>query len=166
MPCFCLWRENMRFIKEVLPYIVILLVVILIRTYIITPVIVNGESMSPTLKNNELLLLKKYDKKIERFDIVVFKYNDSRLIKRVIGLPGDKVEYKDGKLYINDEEMVDPFSNITKDFKYIGVVSENSYFVLGDNRNDSVDSRMIGSVTKDMLLGSTDFSIWPIKTLK
>ena len=51
----------MRFIKEVLPYIVILLVVILIRTYIITPVIVNGESMSPTLKNNELLLLKKYD---------------------------------------------------------------------------------------------------------
>ena len=87
----------MRFIKEVLPYIVILLVVILIRTYIITPVIVNGESMSPTLKNNELLLLKKYDKKIERFDIVVFKYNDSRLIKRVIGLPGDKVEYKDGK---------------------------------------------------------------------
>lgn len=156
----------MRFIKEVLPYIVILLVVILIRTYIITPVIVNGESMSPTLKNNELLLLKKYDKKIERFDIVVFKYNDSRLIKRVIGLPGDKVEYKDGKLYINDEEMVDPFSNITKDFKYIGVVSENSYFVLGDNRNDSVDSRMIGSVTKDMLLGSTDFSIWPIKILK
>ena len=156
----------MRFIKEVLPYIVILLVVILIRTYIITPVIVNGESMSPTLKNNELLLLKKYDKKIERFDIVVFKYNDSRLIKRVIGLPGDKVEYKDGKLSINNEEMVDPFSNITKDFKYIGVVSENSYFVLGDNRNDSVDSRMIGSVTKDMLLGSTDFSIWPIKTLK
>ena len=156
----------MRFIKEVLPYIVILLVVILIRTYIITPVIVNGESMSPTLKNNELLLLKKYDKKIERFDIVVFKYNDSRLIKRVIGLPGDKVEYKDGKLYINNEEMVDPFSNITKDFKYIGVVSENSYFVLGDNRNDSVDSRMIGSVTKDMLLGSTDLSIWPIKTLK
>ena len=107
-----------------------------------------------------------YDKKIERFDIVVFKYNDSRLIKRVIGLPGDKVEYKDGKLYINNEEMVDPFSNITKDFKYIGVVSENSYFVLGDNRNDSVDSRMIGSVTKDMLLGSTDLSIWPIKTLK
>lgn len=156
----------MRFIKEVLPYIVILLIVMLIRVYVVTPVIVNGESMSPTLKNNELLLLKKYDKKIERFDIVVFKYNDSRLIKRVIGLPGDKVEYKDGKLYINDEEMVDPFSNITKDFKYIGVVSENSYFVLGDNRNDSVDSRMIGSVTKDMLLGSTDFSIWPIKTLK
>lgn len=55
----------MRFIKEVLPYIVILLVVILIRTYIITPVIVNGESMSPTLKNNELLLLKKYDKKLK-----------------------------------------------------------------------------------------------------
>lgn len=156
----------MRFIKEVLPYIVILLIVMLIRVYVVTPVIVNGESMSPTLKNNELLLLKKYDKKIERFDIVVFKYNDSRLIKRVIGLPGDKVEYKDGKLYINDEEMVDPFSNITKDFKYIGVVSENSYFVLGDNRNDSVDSRMIGSVTKDMFLGSTDFSIWPIKTLK
>lgn len=156
----------MRFIKEVLPYIVILLIVMLIRIYVVTPVIVNGESMSPTLKNNELLLLKKYDKKIERFDIVVFKYNDSRLIKRVIGLPGDKVEYKDGKLYINDEEMVEPFSSITKDFKYIGVVSENSYFVLGDNRNDSVDSRMIGLVTKDMLLGSTDFSIWPIKTLK
>ena len=156
----------MKFVKEILPYIIILIFVILIRTFVVTPVIVNGESMSPTLKNNELLLLKKYDKKIERFDIIVFKYNDSRLIKRVIGLPGDKVEYKDGKLYINDEEMIDPFSSITKNFKYIGVVSENSYFVLGDNRNDSVDSRMIGLVTNDMLLGSTDFSIWPIKTLK
>lgn len=155
----------MKFIKEIIPYIVILITVLLIRTFIVTPVVVNGDSMVPTLKNKELLLLKKYDKNIERFDIIVFDYNNSKLIKRVIGLPGETVEYKDGNLYINGEIVIDNFSNITADFKYIGTIEEDTYFVLGDNRNNSVDSRMIGLVTKDMILGSTDFSLWPIKTI-
>ena len=155
----------MKFIKELIPYIVILITVILIRTFIATPVIVNGESMVPTLNHKELLLLKKYDKNIERFDIVVFNYNDSKLIKRVIGLPGETVEYKDGILYINGKIVYDQFSSITKDYKYIGTIDEDSYFVLGDNRENSVDSRMIGLVNKDIIMGSTSFSIWPIKTI-
>ena len=83
-----------KFIKELIPYIVIILVVVLIRSYIITPVIVVGDSMVPTLKDNQILLLNKIDyrfNKIERYDIVVIKVGKSEIIKRVIGLPGENI---------------------------------------------------------------------------
>ena len=98
-----------KFIKEWVPYIVIIIVVILIRTYIVTPVVVRGDSMYSTLEDGEVLFLSKINYRIEdieRFDIVVVKDIDNDLIiKRVIGLPGDKVEYKEGILYINNEEI-------------------------------------------------------------
>ena len=72
------------------------------------------DMMNDTLKNGELLLLKKYDKSYERFDIVVFDYGDSKLVKRIIGLPGETLEYKDGILYINGEIVEDPFATSTK----------------------------------------------------
>ena len=83
-----------KFIKELIPYIVIIIVVVLIRTYIITPVIVVGDSMVPTLKDNQILLLNKIDyrfNEIERYDIVVIKVGKSEIIKRVIGLPGENI---------------------------------------------------------------------------
>ena len=88
----------MKFIKELVPYIVIIVVVVLIRTFIVTPVQVDGESMYPTLLDNQILILKKYDHSYDRFDIVVFKYNNSKLVKRVIGLPGETVSYKNNIL--------------------------------------------------------------------
>ena len=94
----------MKIFKEILPFILIVLIVILIRTYIITPAQVIGSSMEPTLYNSEIIILNKIHYKlsnIKRFDIVVIKMdNEKALIKRVIGLPGEKVEYKDNKLYI------------------------------------------------------------------
>ena len=69
----------MKIIKELVPYVIIVLVVVLFRTFIITPVRVNGDSMNQTLKDGEILLLEKYDKKFKRFDIVVLKYNDEKL---------------------------------------------------------------------------------------
>ena len=147
----------MNFIKTILPYAIIVAVVILIRTFVLTPVIVSGTSMDDTLKNGELLLLKKYDKNFERFDIVVFDY-------------GETLEYKDGILYINGKETEDPFASSTKDFKLtdlnIDVIPEDYYFVMGDNRSNSSDSRIIGPISKDTINGTTSFSLWPFGTVE
>lgn len=160
----------MNIIKAVIPYIIIIITVVVIRTYVLTPVIVSGTSMDDTLKNGELLLLKKYDKSYERFDIVVFDYGDSKLVKRIIGLPGETLEYKDGVLYINGEEVEDPFALATKDFKLsdlnIDVIPEGHYFVMGDNRSNSSDSRIIGSISAETINGTTSFSLWPFGSVE
>ena len=158
-------------IKELIPYIVIIVIVILLRSFVITPVQVEGASMYPTLKDNEILLLKKYDHSFERFDIVVFNYNGSRLIKRVIGFPGEYVEYKDNKLYINDKQVKEDFISTqkTNDFKLeeLGYdkIPEGYYFVMGDNRNNSTDSRVIGLVKEDEIYGSTNLSLFPFSEM-
>lgn len=155
----------MNFIKQSFPYIIIFLFVVLIRTFIITPVIVSGDSMNNTLKNGEYLLLKKYDKNYSRFEVVVFDYNDSKLIKRIIGLPGEHVKYENGILYINNEIIEDNFAKNTRDFdlKNLGfeIIPEGYYFVLGDNRMYSSDSRIIGLVSEKQISGVTNFRIWP-----
>lgn len=160
----------MRIIRQVLPYFIIVISVILLRTFIVTPVIVDGDSMNNTLKDGQLLLLKKYDKSFNRFDIVVFEYEDSRLVKRIIGLPGDHIRYEDGLLYINDEIVEDSFASITKNFdlKYLGYeqVPVGYYFVMGDNRNYSVDSRRIGLIKQEDINGTTSFRIWPFGKIK
>lgn len=156
----------MKILKSILPYVIIVIVVVLIRIFIITPVIVDGDSMYPNLVNNQVLLLKKYDKSIKRFDVVVINYNKERLVKRVIGLPGETIEYKDSKLYVNgkmiEEDMIDVK---TADFRldYIGyeTIPEGYYFVVGDNRGNSKDSRIIGLVSKNDIVGVTNFSLFP-----
>ena len=162
-------KENKNFVKEAIPYIVIIIVVILIRTFIITPVKVDGDSMLPTLKDKEFLLLKKYDKSFNRFDVIVFENGGDRIIKRVIGLPGEKVEYKENKLYIHGKYIKENFKRNSKtaDFKLADIklkkVPKNSYFVMGDNRNNSSDSRFFGPVPKEKIKGSTNLSIYPFK---
>ena len=115
-------------------------------------------------------MLKKYDKNYERFDIVVFDYGDSKLVKRIIGLPGETIEYKNGELYINNQKVDDPFANKTKDFKLsdlnLEVIPENTYFVLGDNRTNSSDSRIIGPISKDSINGTASFSLWPFGSVE
>lgn len=157
-----------KVLKDSWSYIVIILVVILIRTFIITPVSVDGDSMFPNLRDNEILLLKKYDKKIERFDIIVFNYGDSKLIKRVIGLPGETVEYKNNKLYINGEKMKDIVYLVeTNDFSTLDLgvekIPNDMYFVLGDNRTNSSDSRTIGLISIKDIEGTTSFRLFPFK---
>ena len=161
----------MNKIKELVPYIVITMIVILIRMFIISPVRVDGTSMYPTLSNNEFLLLSKYDQSYGRFDIVVLKYRNERLVKRIIGLPGETVEYKNNTLYINGKEMEEPFINTnTDDFNLneLGYdkIPENYYFVVGDNRGSSLDSRMIGLISKKDLQGTIKLSITGFKFVK
>ena len=107
----------MKFIKELIPYIIITAIVILIRTFIVSPVQVDGDSMYPTLKNNEYLILNKFDKSYDRFDIVVLHYRNERLVKRIVGLPGESIEFKDNKLLVNNKEVAESFIDVeTKDF--------------------------------------------------
>ena len=77
-----------KIIKEVYPYIIIIVCVVLFRTFIATPVRVDGNSMNDTLNNNDILILNKLDTSYERFDIVVINYGNTKLVKRIIGLPG------------------------------------------------------------------------------
>lgn len=161
----------MKFIKELIPYIIITLVVLGIRTYIVSPVRVDGNSMNPTLKNGEFLLLSKYDRTFDRFDIVVLKYNKEKLVKRIIGLPGESVEYRNGKLYINNSEIEEKFNMFnTEDFNIeslgYDIIPENYYFVVGDNRNSSLDSRTIGLINKKNIEGTINLSISGIKIVK
>ncbi|HPF82735.1 MAG TPA: signal peptidase I [Bacilli bacterium] len=159
----------MKIIKELIPYAIIILVVVIIRCYIVTPVIVNGASMEPTLNDKQVLLLKKFSNNYKRFDIVVIDFDDgtfkSRLIKRVIGLPGEKIEYNNRKLYVNGKEVKDDLANITGDFTSKGIGSEfvpdDCYLVLGDNRTNSTDSRVLGFIKKDDIKGSTSFRLFP-----
>lgn len=169
-------EQIIRGVKEIMPYVIILIVVVLLRTFIITPIIVNGESMIPTLKEKQILILNKYDKKYNRGDVVVVNYfngeKEERLIKRVIGLPGEKVEYNENKLYINDKKVEDRFAKDTENFElsYIDIdmkkIPEGYYFVIGDNRNNSIDSRIIGLVKKEDIKGTVTQSLIPFKRVK
>lgn len=158
-------------IKEVLPYILILGGVILIRSFIITPVIVSGNSMKPNLHNGEVLLEKKIgysSSSIKRFDIVVIKTGNEEIIKRIIGMPGEHISYKNNKLYINDKIVKETFNfRNTEDFNLEEIcnctsIPEGKYLVLGDNRPISKDSRTIGLVDEKDILGKAVYRIWPI----
>ncbi len=155
--------------KEYFIYVCIILLIVFIRSFIVTPVRVNGESMYPTLKDREIMLLNKIYYRfndIKRFDIVVVNTKDEKIIKRVIGLPGETLKIEDNILYINGQEVKEKFlKEETADFDLedLGVtkIPSDSYFVMGDNRNNSKDSRMIGPVKKSQIVGKTKLVIFP-----
>jgi len=160
----------MKRLKELLPYIIILVLVVLVRSFIITPVRVDGASMQPTLHDGEILFLKKYDKSFERFDIVVVNYDNDRLVKRIIGLPGESIYYKNNHLFINGQKIeLENYDFDTADFELwqLGYtkVPKNHYFVMGDNRYDSKDSRIIGSISSKNLIGTTSYRLWPFNKI-
>lgn len=150
---------------DYMPYIIIIILVIILRTFIATPVRVNGTSMESTLYNGETMILNKIAMKfkgIKRWDIVVIKTGNTHLIKRVIGLPNEIVKYEEGKLYINDKVVIDKYSiTKTEDFEEIKVGSDE-YFVMGDNRYVSQDSRMIGPIKKNEIKGKTNIILFPL----
>ena len=152
-------------VKEILGYVIIILIVIVIKQYIITPIRVNQSSMNNTLYDKDIMILDKISyrfSKINRFDIVVIKNDDEYLIKRVIGLPGEEIEYKNNELYINGEKVEENFNHKdTDDYRYDKIIPEDYYFVIGDNRPDSLDSRYIGLIKKENILGKTNLVLYP-----
>ena len=158
-------------VKDILGYIIVIIIVLLIKQFIVTPIRVNGASMNDTLYDKDIMILDKISynfKDINRFDIVVIKKNGEYLIKRVIGLPGETVEYKDNKLYINNELVEEEFLNdtiITDNYKS-GIIPEDMYVVLGDNRTNSLDSREFGFVSKNDILGKINIRFFPITKIR
>ena len=146
-------------------YVYIVVAVILIRTFLVTPAIVSGPSMDDTLADGQLVIVNKLVYRvsdIKRFDIVVVNNvsGHDKIIKRVIGLPNEKIEYKDNKLYINDELIeVDFEHKETDDFSF--TTGKDEYFVLGDNRPISKDSRSIGAFSKDDFVGRVKYRLFP-----
>lgn len=153
----------MKILKEIVPYVVIVLVVVLIRTFIITPVRVDGGSMNKTLENGDILLLWKLGN-VDREDIIVLDevMDDEIIIKRVIGMPGETVEIKRGKIYINGEVYEDSYAyGETSDCEEITLGSDE-YFILGDNRLISKDSRYFGSIKEKDIKGKIVFRLFPL----
>lgn len=151
-------------IMEWLSYIIVIIIVILIKLFIVTPIKVNGPSMNDTLHNNDVMILNEISYKfsgINRFDIVVVKLKDEYIIKRVIGLPGEKIMYKDNQLYINGKKVKEDFNHAdTNDIEELEIPIDK-YFVLGDNRVNSTDSRIIGPVSIKDIKGTTSMTIYP-----
>ena len=163
-------EKVINFFKENLIFIIVIIAIILVRLFIVTPVRVSGTSMYPTLKNGDIMLLNKTaKKKIKRYDVVVIskKFKGEELIKRVIGIPGDTVESKDGKIYVNDKAIDDKFAHgITNNFDKISLSKEkNEYFVLGDNREVSLDSRILGKVNGKYIKGTSNLRLLPFSKI-
>ena len=162
-------EKKLPIIKEIISYIVIIVIVILIKKYVVSPVRVNGASMYPTLNDKDVMILNKISYRfndIKRFDIVVIDYEDEYLIKRVIGLPGEKLRYSNNQLYINDKKVEENFSktdivNFEVRNEPNNQIPKDHYFVIGDNRDISKDSRIIGFIPKDKIVGKSNFTLFP-----
>lgn len=168
-----LWIEGLRLGRDIF---LIIVVFVLFGVFAVQPVVVEGTSMVPQLQDGERLLVNKlvyYKFKsvswghLERGDIVVFWYPsdpDKSYVKRVIGLPGETVEIRSGKVFINGQQLNEPYledihnqslrDNITKE------VEKHYYFVMGDNRDNSSDSRVWGLVPEKYIYGKAFFRYW------
>ena len=147
-------------------------VAVLIATLVLPVLQIEGTSMEPTLVNGDIVLLTKTTN-FGRGDLCGFSWNNKLLIKRVIGLPGDWIEIDtDGTVYLNGEKLDEPYAQQLAmgecDLEFPFQVPQEQYFVLGDMRESSIDSRntLIGCVEKDQIVGKVFFRIWPFKTVR
>ena len=164
------FREIREFLVDSGKYIIAVIILLFVVINVFTIQSIIGPSMNPGLKESDILLLSKFHYKmfdIKRYDVIALNDKSSKyMVKRIIGLPGETVEYKDGKLYINEKEFEDEFAHLTKDFKLKEIIAEDTYFVLGDNRGDSLDSRDFGPIKKTQIIGKPYFRFWPIWKFK
>ncbi|RKQ37465.1 signal peptidase I [Oceanobacillus halophilus] len=159
----------------------------IVRMFLFSPIVVDGPSMLPTLHDQDQMIVNKITYKIrkpDRFDIVVFHASAQKdFIKRIIGLPGEHVEFIDEVLYINGESVEESFlteqkenmksyQTITNDFALeelpgeYEVVPEGHVLVLGDNRGNSTDSRMLGVIPIDQIVGKASLIYWPLDRMQ
>ena len=167
-----LWFESMRLLRDIF---LIVTVFTLLIVFVVQPVVVDGESMVPELHNGERLIVSKlvyYDIKsfslghIKRGDIVVFWFPDDpdkSYVKRIIGLPGEMVEIEDGVVYIDGKRLDEPYLNADFNKRLPdgrSKVKPHYYFVMGDNRDNSSDSRYWGLVPEKYVYGKAFFRYW------
>jgi signal peptidase I len=169
------------FLKELRDWaksiIIALIIVLIIHTLVFNFSSVKGHSMEPTLRTGQWLFVNKAIYVISRphrGDIVILKDPDpdrgrnQYLVKRIIGEPGDRIEFTSRKLYVNGEEVTESYIHPVKASGDYGpfVIPEEHYFVMGDNRSQSRDSRSFGAVPAGMIEGRVEWIFWPIEQIK
>ncbi|WP_297281432.1 signal peptidase I [uncultured Anaerococcus sp.] len=164
----------LEFLKSIA---IALLIAILIKTFIMDATNIAGNSMLNTLHNGDMLLMNKLSKNFtdyHRGQIVILKapdYPNRLYVKRVIGEPGDTITLKDEKVYVNGEELNEPYTSVdytlqtSEDYEW--TLLDNQYFVMGDNRLEgaSNDSRNFGSIDKSEIVGHAFFRIYPFNDI-
>lgn len=177
-------KKKKQLIKFLIQIIVIVLVTTIIFTRVIIPVRVDGQSMYPTLNDGDFavvnaMYLSKED--VQRFDVVVLECDvlDKDIVKRIIGLPGETVTYREDRLYINGVYYAEPFldqnyieeaksnyqtDRFTNDFEI--TLKDDEIFVLGDNRLHSTDSRALGNFSYDDIVGKKGLVVFPFNNMK
>ena len=167
-------RNITEFIKDASKYIIVIIFVLLFFIFVIGLQQVIGPSMNPTLNEGDIIITNKFIyrfKSIERNDVVVISQDEKYMIKRIVGLPGEKVEYQNNDVLINGKAYKETFTNSeTEDFTIqdlgYDVIPEDMYLVLGDNRENSLDSRTFGLICKNQIIGKAWIKIWPISKMK
>jgi len=172
------WLDIKEFFKDTFKYIILIVIVLLVAVYIVSLQQIVGSSMSPTFNDGDIIILDKISPKfiqVKRGDIISFKHSNTKyLIKRVIGVPGDYVELKNNKLYIDGNYIEESYLGdvINKDFSLTELgyetIPDGMYLVLGDNREDSLDSRdsNVGLIKKEDIIGKVRVRIWPLNKFK
>lgn len=168
-------RNSMRYrriLKNTLSTLVIVAAVAVLIATLVLPVLqITGTSMEPTLNNEEIVvLLKTAD--LERGDLCGFSYSNKILIKRIIGLPGDVISIdSDGTVYVNGDVLEEPYITDRAlgecDIEFPYTVPEGEYFLMGDRRSTSIDSRstVIGCVPADQIIGKIFLRVWPLSKI-
>jgi len=162
------------FIKTI---IIIVILAALIRQFLIQPFIVDGQSMEPKFQNNDYLITDKISYRLhapQRGDVVIFHPPDNpsvNYLKRIAGVPGDTIEIKQGDVFINDKKIIEPYVNSgdktktpTNDELKV-TLKTDEYFVLGDNRNHSRDSREIGPIPRDNIVSRIWLRLFPLNSI-
>jgi len=178
-----LWQTVGEFIIEIIKVVIISLAIIIpVRYFLIQPFYVKGASMEPSFHDHEYLIINEIDYRLnspQRGDIVVFRYPkdpSQYFIKRIIGLPGEKIKIKDSKIYIFNDQHPDGIAlnedvYLPEDVQTLTsgktefVLDDGQYFVLGDNREASLDSRRFGAVPRRLIIGKAWVRGWPLDKL-
>lgn len=174
-------EESRGIFRELLGWVVYILIIVILTTLIITFVgqrtRVSGQSMEPTLHDGDNLIVDKISYRFrdpKRYEIIVFPYKyeeKTYYIKRIIGLPGERVQVIDGYVYINGEQLEEHYGKEVMESSGIAdheiTLGEDEYFVLGDNRNHSSDSRdpSVGILKRGDLMGRAWVRIWPLNRI-
>lgn len=166
-------RDIKEFLKDALKYIIAIVVILIFAIYVVSFQEVIGPSMNNTLKSGDITVVNKLVfrlRNIKRNEIVSLKKDDKIMVKRIIGLPGEHIEYKDNILYVDGKKIRDSRSSSTKDFKLESIgydtIPKDMYLVLGDNRTNSSDSRTFGLVKKSDIIGKVNIRIYPFNKIK
>jgi signal peptidase I len=160
----------LRFFLDVIETILLSIILFAAINAVSARIRVDGSSMEPTLHNNEFIIINKLAYKFGKpgiGDVIVFHFPrdpGQEYIKRVIGLPGDQVAVKDGRVYVNDQPLNENYIAAPPAYQNNWEVPANTLFVLGDNRNNSSDSHNWGPVPMSYVVGKAFFVYWPLET--